>query len=100
MQKYLLTLSLIDGSEGNIKGHIHSVVSEEWLASHNFDPSEGVKEETEDGWGALLWDTLAYHYVPIDENGKIDMADIEKLIELSDCSILEKEPEEDDDDEY
>ena len=29
MQKYLLTLSLIDGSEGNIKGHLHSVVDED-----------------------------------------------------------------------
>ena len=95
MQKYLLTLSLIDGSEGNIKGHLHSVVDEDQLVSHDFDPNEGIKHETEDSWCTLLWDTLTYHFVPIDENGKIDMADIEKLIELSDCSILEREPDDD-----
>ena len=91
MQKYLLTLRFIDGSEGKLGKEFLSVVNEEWLISHDCDPNEGVKEEIGGSCSGWIWDTLAYHYVPIDENGKIDVADIEKLVGLSGCSMLEEE---------
>lgn len=88
MQKYLLALRFIDGSEGHLGKEFLSVVNKEWLISHGCDPSEGAKEEIGSGW---IWSIITYHYVPIDENGKIDVADIEKLVGLSGCSMLEDE---------
>lgn len=85
MQKYLLTLKFWD--DGSSEEFL-SIVNEEWLISHDCDPSEGVKEEIGSGW---IWNIITYHYVPIDENGKIDVADIEKLVGLSGCSMLEHE---------
>ena len=88
MQRYLLMLRFIDGSDGRMGKEFLSVVNEEWRISHDCDPSEGANDERGSGW---IWDIITYHYVPIDESGRIDIADIKKLVSLSGCSILEKE---------
>lgn len=88
MQKYLLTLRFSDEHVGQ---EFLAVVNEEWLISHDCNPSEGVKEEIGGSCSGWSWNIITYHYVPIDENGKINVADIEKLVGLSGCSVLEKE---------